>query len=94
MSNDKFNVKSSCFLRITGHLLIVKALIKNGADLNATNSFGTSVLKWAAIRKKADAIEVLLRAGADSNRKDISGFNAFFAAARSGLTCSFYSEQN
>lgn len=52
----------------------VRFLIKKGADVNARDSGGFSLLDTAARNRAASLIEVLVDAGADPNAADADGF--------------------
>ncbi len=46
---------------------VVDALLKAGANANATNGFGKTPLMYAAAARNLSAVQALLRAGADAN---------------------------
>lgn len=58
---------------------IVDSLIRLGADINATNSKGTTVLMYAKTKvldnRNFDFLDMLIAKGADTNKKDIYGKN-------------------
>lgn len=56
---------------------IVKALLDEGADVNATNSSKATVLMLARADGDAPLIAVLLKAGANPNIRDASGNTAY-----------------
>ena len=49
---------------------VLQAIISHGADVNATDKNGRTALSCASGRGNADAIDVLLKAGADPNIRD------------------------
>ena len=49
-----------------GDVEAVRALLRDGADVNAAQSDGTSALHWAAMNDDAATIQVLLYAGANT----------------------------
>ncbi|MCA9284751.1 MAG: ankyrin repeat domain-containing protein [Phycisphaerales bacterium] len=60
-------------------------LIANGVDVNAVDrSNGRSALHWAAKAGHADAVALLLKAGADIKKRDRSDRDALAAAAAGG----------
>ncbi|CAN0232581.1 unnamed protein product [Ectocarpus sp. 8 AP-2014] len=59
---------------------ILRMLIDHGMELNRAAVFGTA-LHWAAKANSANAIDVLVRAGADIQAKDMSGPSALHCAA-------------
>ena len=68
-----------------GHLDIVNALIKAGADINAKDQYGWTALIWAGGASNPEIIEALVRAGADVNYgTTYGGLTALEQAARSG----------
>jgi ankyrin repeat protein len=50
---------------------LVRALVKAGANVKATNQFGTSALTEAAIVGSTAVIDALLQAGADANARGV-----------------------
>lgn len=62
----------------------LRALIAQGANVNAANDFGTTPLLTAAQANNADAIAILVKAGAKLERKDSMGTTALIQAAASG----------
>jgi ankyrin repeat protein len=68
-----------------GDIETVRALIDQGADVNAPQGDGTSALHWAASRNDLAMTELLLEAGADvSARTRLGEMTPLFMAARSG----------
>jgi ankyrin repeat protein len=62
----------------------VLALIKNGSDVNAQRSDGSTALIWAASRDDAEIETALLRAGAKINVAEENGETALLAACTNG----------
>ena len=60
------------------------ALIKNGANVKASNRYGVTPLSLACINGNATMIELLLKAGADANTILPEGETALMTAARTG----------
>ena len=61
---------------------MIEALLKAGADVNAANANGTTVLMTAAASGNADAVKVLLDHGADLKAKEnVHGQTALMFAA-------------
>ncbi len=58
---------------------VVEKLLEMGADVNATNNKGTTVLMYAKTKVKANNnfafLDFLIDKGADPSKKDISGKN-------------------
>ena len=63
---------------------ILRALIKHGADVNATNKNNLTPLMLAYHKGKVEAIHVLVTAGADSNLTDNGGFTVTHHAILGG----------
>ncbi|KAF7555607.1 hypothetical protein G7Z17_g2037 [Cylindrodendrum hubeiense] len=57
-----------------GLLTPIKALHKNGADLESRDSYGRTPLSWAAQRDNVNIVEWLLENGADPNSKATATF--------------------
>jgi uncharacterized protein len=65
----------------------VRALIKEGADVNAARGDGMSGLHWAAERNSAEAAELLVYAGANvASVTRIGQYTPLHVAARAGST--------
>uniref|UniRef100_UPI001AACA070 ankyrin repeat domain-containing protein n=1 Tax=Facilibium subflavum TaxID=2219058 RepID=UPI001AACA070 len=56
-----------------GHREIVQLLIENGADVDITNSHGTTALHLASKKGNAEIVKLLLEAGADITAETIDG---------------------
>ena len=69
-----------------GQTEAVKALIAQGADVNAKDLRGMTALMWAALGGHTEAVKALLEAGADVNAKGSFGIGmtALMWAARMG----------
>jgi ankyrin repeat protein len=71
----------------------IALLIDAGADVNAADKTGTTVLMWAAYSSDQGpsvAVDTLLRAGADVTAKNRGGENALALAAWHGKTHTYY----
>ena len=58
----------------------VQAILDHGADVNAINKYHETALLIACINGKADAINVLLKAGADTNIAQTGGYTCLHKA--------------
>jgi len=68
-----------------GDVAAVKALLKDGADVNAAQGDGMSALHWAADRGNAELAELLIYAGANlSAQTRIGQYTALHLAGKSG----------
>jgi ankyrin repeat protein len=63
---------------------IVKLLIEKGADVNAENDLGQTVLMGAAKGRHPEVLRILIDRGAEVNLKDKEGHTALMHAARVG----------
>lgn len=63
---------------------IAKALIKNGADVNAKDKTGMTALMVAASHNNAPMIGLLLQSGADTSAKNVQGQTALAIAKLNG----------
>jgi ankyrin repeat protein len=61
--------------------MLVRTLLGNGVDVNATRADGATALLWAAHWNDADMVDVLLRAGANVNAADDHGVTPLERAA-------------
>ena len=64
----------------------IKEFIKNGADPNAQDSHGISLLEKAIINHRTDVFNLLIEKGADVNATYKEGSTALMTAAESGNT--------
>ena len=62
----------------------IRFLISAGADVNATLTFGLTVLMIAAREGRDDVIQILIEAGADTNASDSDGVTALLHATKNG----------
>jgi ankyrin repeat protein len=63
----------------------VRALLRQGEDVNAAHGDGMTALHWAAYRGDAPLAEILLRAGANAEaRTRVAGYTPLLVAARTG----------
>ena len=69
---------------VVGDVAKVKKLIAEGADVNAKDNFGQTVLMWAACRGHIEIAKLLIESGADVNAKDSTGDTALIFAASEG----------
>ena len=69
----------------TGNRLALTVLLEHGADVDAVEAWrGQTALMWAVAQNQGDAVDVLLRAGADPNVRSSGGFTPILFAAREG----------
>ena len=67
-----------------GNLCIVKALLRNHADINKCNNWNTSPLIRASLYGHIDVVKCLLSSGAYVNLSDVSGQPPLFIASMEG----------
>lgn len=72
------------YAAVNGEMDILKALVRHGADVNATNSKGYAVLHTAADRDQTRLIDFLIDAGADVNAKGEHGYTPLHIASLRG----------
>jgi Domain of unknown function (DUF6438)/Ankyrin repeats (3 copies) len=67
---------------------MVSILLAHGASVDVTNDLGESALMWAARSANAEAIRVLMMAGADVAHADLAGHDApfYLRSAKESLT--------
>ena len=66
-----------------GNLEIVKNLIKQGADINAKDDDGNTVLMWSSREGHLDIVKFLIDKGADIEIKNSNGESALMINAKS-----------
>lgn len=84
-NTSNFNRDALMWAAGVGHDDIVKVLLNWGADVNARDSQGTSVLMRAVQNNHAGVVRVLLNWGANMDATDNSGLTALVLAAKIGL---------
>ncbi len=62
----------------------VRSLIRQGVDVNASDSYGFTPLMWAAYEGQTDTAEILLKAGAHVTMTNRDGDNALMIASDKG----------
>ncbi len=68
----------------TGNTQRVRALVKQGADVNAVEPDGMTALHWAVRANDGDTAQLLIRAGANVRASDRYGITALTLAAVNG----------
>lgn len=64
----------------------VRALLKQGADVNASEADGTTALHWAGYREDLETVDLLIRAGAKVNAANDLGVTPLWTACENGNT--------
>lgn len=82
----KCDMKSalSTFGTLGEHIPVVRFLIERGADVNAANNYGETLLMEAVSKTDVSGATVLLEHGAMVHKRDIAGFTALFIAVTEG----------
>jgi len=62
----------------------LRALLKQGVDVNAAAGDGTTALHWASYRDDVDSADLLIRAGANVNAANDLGATALWTASLNG----------
>jgi ankyrin repeat protein len=62
----------------------VRALLKQGASVNAAEADGTTALHWASYRDEGELADLLIRAGAKVNTANDLGATPLWAASQNG----------
>jgi len=62
----------------------LRALLKPGADVNATQGDGTTALHWASYRDDRESADLLIRAGANVNAANDLGVTPLWNACQNG----------
>ena len=71
---------------VEGHLSVMRAIIRRGADVNAVDSVGRTALYRAAFFNQVEAIDALVNAGASMSQADEHGRTPLYiATARNSL---------
>ena len=64
------------FASYSGNYELAKFSIRNGADINAEDSFGFTILMWASIEGHLEIVKYLVENGADIDAKNEDGKTA------------------
>ncbi|MBR0279272.1 MAG: ankyrin repeat domain-containing protein [Synergistaceae bacterium] len=85
---QRLDVKNQLFVYLceAGNTGKVEAALINGANVNAKDNYGRTVLMWAAINGHTETAELLLKHGADVNAENNYGRTALMWAAVNGKT--------
>ena len=67
-----------------GDETVLRTLVEQGADVNATAGDGSTALLWASHRDLPESVDLLIRAGADVNRANDLGATPLWAAGENG----------
>ena len=67
-------------------LSTIKNMVDEGADINHTNSFGSTPLFNAVLEGRQDVVEYLLAQGADINHKNERGLGVLYITVLNGNT--------
>ena len=62
----------------------LRALVKQGVNVNATDGAGTTALHWASFRDDLESADLLIRAGANVNATNDLGATPLWTASQNG----------
>ncbi len=68
----------------SGDIAELRALLKQGANVNASDGDGTTALHWASYRDDLDSADLLVRAGANVNATNDLGATPLWTASQNG----------
>ncbi len=77
---DPPGINGSPLVNAFHHPTIIRALAERGANINATDSFGSTALINAASEGELESVKTLLELGADPTRIDEEGASAWGCA--------------
>ena len=73
-----------CVAAMNGHVTLVDALLRAGADKDAARDDGATPLYTAAQNGHGNVVDALLRAGVDKDKRHCTGASPLFVAAQGG----------
>jgi ankyrin repeat protein len=76
--------EGTALMSATGHTEIFKILINHGANIQARDNYGRTVLIWAALHGTEEVVTLLCKMGADPEVRDKGGNTALSEAQRKG----------
>ncbi len=76
--------KHTALMSAIGHTEIFEILINHGANIHARDSYGRTVLIWAALHGTEEVVTLLCKMGADPDTKDKGGNTALSDARNKG----------
>lgn len=72
------------FASYSGNYELAKFSIRNGANINAEDSFGFTILMWASSGGNLEMVKLLVENGADIDAKDYEGCSSLMWASLEG----------
>jgi uncharacterized protein len=69
---------------MNGDKTLLRALVQQKADVNATQPDGATAIQWAAYRNDMEMADLLIAAGADVNKPNLDGATPLWLAAENG----------
>ena len=72
------------FASYSGNYELATFSIRNGADVNAEDSFGFTILMWASSGGNLEMVKLLVENGADIDAKDYEGCSSLMWASLEG----------
>ena len=86
MTQEKLNEDLRYACRNSNVEIVKLLIIREGANVNATNGYGQTALHWAAWNGYIEIVKLLIKYGANINFKDKWGRTALHYAACNGHT--------
>ena len=84
MANTNVAVEDIFYASVVGDIELLKRSLEEGANVDQIDEDGSTPLMLAAVNGQKDAVEFLLRKGADPSRKDREGRSAASMARDAG----------
>ena len=84
IDDEIYEMTPLMFASYSGNYELATFSIRNGADINAEDSFGFTILMWASSGGNLEMVKLLVENGADINAKDYEGCSSLMWASIEG----------